>query len=233
MVLADDNFATIVAAVARGRVVFDNIRKFILFLLSCNASEVLIVFIGSFLIDKPVLLPLQLLWNNLITDGMPALALGVDPASSRIMNRPPRSASEGILTKRAQLGVLWQGALITAGCLGVYLWGEFFSPDHTHELGQTMLLTTMVLAQLLHSFSFRSKDRTIWSPNSLKNRWLITAFAGSLGAHLVILYVPAISRIFKTVPLAPEHWLAIAVAAVIPVVLIDLTKLLLARRATR
>jgi Ca2+-transporting ATPase len=230
MVLADDNFATIVIAVARGRVVFDNIRKFILFLLSCNVSEVLIVFFGSFLIDKPVLLPLQLLWNNLITDGMPALALGVDPESSRIMERPPRSASEGILTKRNQLMTGWQGFVITVACLGVYLWGEFYSPYHTYQLGQTMLLTTMVLTQLVHSLSYRSKDRSIFSLNSLKNRWLVAAIFGSLGAHLLILYIPAISRIFKTVPLGLQDWAAVLVAALVPIVIIDVTKVLVARR---
>jgi hypothetical protein len=103
MVLADDDFATIVTAIRFGRTVFGNIRKFILFLLSCNVSEVLIVFLGSFLIDKPVLLPLQLLWNNLVTDGLPALALGVDPASPRVMEQKPRSTKEGILTRPNQV----------------------------------------------------------------------------------------------------------------------------------
>jgi Ca2+-transporting ATPase len=232
MVLADDNFATIVTAVARGRAVYDNIRKFILFLLSCNVSEVLIVFIGSFLVDRPVLLPLQLLWNNLVTDGLPALALGVDPESSLIMERPPRSAAEGILTRANQAMVLWQGALITAGCLGVYMWGEYYTPGHTYQLGQTMLLTTMVLTQLVHSFSFRSKHRTLWSRGSLKNRWLVAAFFGSLGAHMLILYVPPIARIFKTVPLSAADWLAVGIAAFVPIVVIDVTKVIANRRAT-
>ncbi len=229
MVLADDDFATIVEAIRHGRIVFANIRKFILFLLSCNASEVLIVFIGSFLTANPVLLPLQLLWNNLVTDGLPALALGVDPGSPRVMDAPPRSAHEGILTRPNQRQVIVQGALITVGALGVYVWGEWFAPGHRYQLGQTMLLTTMVLTQLLHSISFRSTRRSIWSAESLRNRWLVLALAGSFAAHLVVLYAPAVSTIFKTVPLGLTDWGAVLVASAIPLVLMDAVKVLSAR----
>jgi Ca2+-transporting ATPase len=213
--------------------VFGNIRKFILFLLSCNVSEVLIVFLGSFLIDKPVLLPLQLLWNNLVTDGLPALALGVDPASPRVMEQKPRSADEGILTKPNQMQVLTQGALITAGALGVYVYGEYSMPNHSYQLGQTMLLTTMVLTQLVHSLSFRSTTRSLFTPESLKNRWLLLAIGGSFAAHLVVLYVPSISAVFKTVPLGVTEWGAVLVASVIPLAIIDAVKVLGAKRRIR
>jgi Ca2+-transporting ATPase len=231
MVLADDDFATIVTAVRFGRTVFANIRKFILFLLSCNVSEVLIVFLGSFLIDKPVLLPLQLLWNNLVTDGLPALALGVDPASPRAMEQSPRSAEEGILTKANQAQVLTQGALITAGALGVYVVGEWLMPNHSYQLGQTMLLTTMVLTQLLHSFSFRSTTKSLFSRESLKNRWLVLAAAASFAAHLAVLYVPPIAAVFKTVPLGPIEWGAVLVATLVPLTIIDVVKTTAARRS--
>jgi Ca2+-transporting ATPase len=230
MVLADDDFATIVTAIRFGRTVFGNIRKFILFLLSCNVSEVLIVFLGSFLIDKPVLLPLQLLWNNLVTDGLPALALGVDPASPRVMEQKPRSADEGILTKPNQAQVLTQGALITAGALGVYVYGEWFMPNHSYELGQTMLLTTMVLTQLLHSLSFRSSTRSLFTAESLRNRWLLLAIGGSFAAHLAVLYIPPVAAVFKTVPLGVTEWGAVLVASLVPLVVIDLMKVLAARR---
>jgi Ca2+-transporting ATPase len=231
MVLADDDFATIVTAIRFGRTVFANIRKFILFLLSCNVSEVLIVFLGSFLIDKPVLLPLQLLWNNLVTDGLPALALGVDPASPRAMEQSPRSAEEGILTKANQAQVLTQGALITAGALGVYVVGEWLMPNHSYQLGQTMLLTTMVLTQLLHSFSFRSTTKSLFSRESLGNRWLVLAAAGSFTAHLAVLYVPPIAAVFKTVPLGPIEWGAVLVATLVPLTIIDVVKTTAARRS--
>lgn len=230
MVLADDDFATIVTAVRFGRTVFANIRKFILFLLSCNASEVLIVFVGSFLIDKPVLLPLQLLWNNLVTDGLPALALGVDPASPRVMEQPPRSANEGILTRANQTQVIAQGALITVGALGVYIWGEWFMPQHSYQLGQTMLLTTMVLTQLLHSLSFRSSTRSVFGAESLRNRWLLLAVAGSFAAHLAVIYVPQIAKVFGTVPLGLEEWAAVAVASIVPLAAMDALKVISARR---
>ncbi len=231
MVLADDDFATIVEAVRHGRTVFANIRKFILFLLSCNVSEVLIVFLGSFLIDKPVLLPLQLLWNNLVTDGLPALALGVDPASPRVMEQPPRCADEGVLTKASQIQILAQGALITAGALGVYMVGEWLLPHHSYQLGQTMLLTTMVTTQLLHSFSFRSRTRSVFGPESLKNPWLLAAAGGSFLAHLAVLYVPPLAAVFKTVPLGALEWAAVLVASLVPLALIDLLKVTTARRA--
>jgi Ca2+-transporting ATPase len=230
MVLADDDFATIVTAIRFGRIVFGNIRKFILFLLSCNVSEVLIVFLGSFLIGRPVLLPLQLLWNNLVTDGLPALALGVDPDSAQVMEQKPRSVNEGILTRPNQIKVLVQGALITAGALGVYMYGEWFMPNHSYELGQTMLLTTMVLTQLLHSLGFRSSTRSLFTTESLQNRWLLLAIAGSFCAHLAILYVRPIAAVFKTVPLGAGEWVAVLVASLVPLAIIDALKVSGARR---
>ncbi len=232
MVLADDNFATIVEAVKLGRVVFENLRKFILFLLSCNMSEVLIVFTTALLAPVPALLPLQLLWINLVTDGLPALALGVDPGSPHVMDRPPRGAEESILTPRRQAQVLWQGALITVGALVLYLgveggWVPVDSPRHA----QTMLFTVVVLAQLLHSFSFRSETRSVFSAHSLKNRWLNLAFVGSMCLQMLVVYVPFLQRVFHTEPLGPEDWLAVLVAALIPMALIDLTKVALARRS--
>ena len=231
MVLADDNFATIVKAVHQGRVVFDNLRKFILFLLSCNASEVLIVFTTALLAPEPALLPLQLLWINLITDGLPALALGVDPASEGVMERKPRSADESILTSRRKAQLVWQGALITVGALLMYVGVErelvgVDSPQHA----QTMLFTTVVLAQLLHAFSFRSATRTVFSRESLKNKWLNLAFLGSMTLQLLVIYLPFTEKVFHTQPLGVYDWIAVVLAAMVPMVLIDITKVTLARR---
>ncbi len=231
MVLADDNFATIVEAVKEGRVVFDNLRKFILFLLSCNMSEVLIVFTTALLAPQPALLPLQLLWINLVTDGLPALALGVDPGSPRVMERTPRSAEESILTKQRQAQVLWQGALITAGALALYLfvragWVEVDGPEHL----QTMLFTTLVLTQLLHAFNFRSDTRSVFHAETLRNKWLNLAFVGSFALHLAVIYVPVLQSVFKTQPLGPHDWLDVLAAALVPIMLIDITKIVLARR---
>lgn len=231
MILADDNFATIVEAVRQGRIVFDNLRKFILFLLSCNMSEVLIIFTTALLAPEPALLPLQILWINLVTDGLPALALGVDPGSPRVMERSPRSADESILTRRRQLQVLWQGAFITSGALSMYLgvragWVDVDSPSHL----QTMLFTTLVLTQLLHAFNFRSETRSVFRAETLRNRWLNMAFVGSFTLHLLVIYVPLLQGVFKTEPLGPHDWLDVVVAALVPIALIDITKVLVAKR---
>jgi P-type Ca2+ transporter type 2C len=231
MVLGDDDFATIVEAVREGRAVFDNLRKVILFLLSCNVSEVLIVFTTTFFaVGGPVLLPLQLLWINLVTDGLPALALGVDPAEPGLMDRPPRSAAEGILVRRRQLQILWQGTLLTAAGLLVYLWADFFAPGHSAARAQTMLFTAIVLVQLLHAFSFRSVGRSIFSRASLENRWLLAALLGSMSLQLLVLYAPPLQAVFSTVPLTGLDWLAVAVSALLPIAVMDAVKVYRASR---
>ena len=234
MVLSDDNFATIVEAVRQGRSVYDNLRKFILFLLSCNMSEVLIVFTTALVAPEPALLPLQLLWINLVTDGLPALALGIDPGSPRVMDRPPRGADEAILTRRRMVQVVTQGALITVGALAMYLaveygWVAVDSARHA----QTMLFTTIVLAQLLHAFNFRSETRTVFRFETLKNKWLAAAFVGSVALQCMVIYTPVLQRLFKTQPLGLRDWVAVIAAALIPMVLIDVMKVVSARRRAR
>ncbi|HEY5506456.1 MAG TPA: calcium-translocating P-type ATPase, PMCA-type [Coriobacteriia bacterium] len=231
MVLADDNFATIVEAVRQGRVVFDNLRKFILFLLSCNISEVAIVFTTALLSPTPALLPLQLLWINLVTDGLPALALGVDPGSPRVMERSPRTSGESILTKRTRAQVIAQGLLITLGALAMYLGvasGLVAVDGPAHA--QTMLFTTIVLSQLLHAFNFRSQTRTVFSLDSLKNHWLVAAFIGSMALQVAVIYTPALQAIFRTQPLGIHDWLAVGIASMLPLVVIDTFKVIGARR---
>ena len=227
MVLADDNFATIVEAVRQGRAVFDNLRKFILFLLSCNISEVAIVFTTAMLSPQPALLPLQLLWINLVTDGLPALALGVDPGSASVMERAPRDPGESILSPRVLSRVVLQGVLITVGALVMYL-GVRFGLIHVDGVAhaQTMLFTTVVLSQLLHAFNFRSANRTVFRLASLRNRWLNAAFVGSMVLHAAVIYVPALQGLFHTQALGLHDWLAVIAAASIPLVLIDAIKLL-------
>ena len=230
MVLADDDFATIVEAVRQGRVVYDNIKKTVLFLLSCNISEVLIVFIPTFFVAGPALLPLQLLWNNLITDGAPALALGVDPPDRGLMDRAPRSANDDIVTRANQVQIVWQGGVLTAAGLAVFAWGDIGGgPSHNLEVARTMLFTTMMLGQLLHSLNFRVPDGTIWSRAALANRWLLAAIALPLAAQVAILYAPPLQRVFGTVALGPEQWAIVVVGAIIPVAIIDAVKVILAR----
>ncbi len=234
MVLSDDNFATIVEAVRQGRVVYDNLRKSILFLLSCNMSEVLIVFATALIAPQPALLPLQLLWINLVTDGLPALALGVDPGSPRVMDRPPRGPNESILNARRRVQVLAQGALITVGALAMYLgvrYGLVAVDGAQHA--QTMLFTTIVLSQVLHAFNFRSETRSVFRIETLRNRWLVAAFAGSMTLQALVIYVPALQDLFKTQPLGLRDWAAVILAAALPMALIDAIKVLGARRRAR
>ena len=233
MVLADDNFATIVRAVEEGRVVYDNLRKVILFLLSCNVSEVMVVFVTALLSPTAALLPLQLLWINLVTDGLPALALGVDPGERGIMDRSPRSASESILNRRRQFQVLWQGAIMTAGCLVLYYGIAPALPGMSPFVDRTMLFTTLVLTQLLHAFGFRSDTRTVWHANSLRNRWLVLGLVGSMMLQIVVIYLPQAQPIFKTEALSGIHWVAIIVTSLIAIALIDAIKLVIAARNAR
>jgi Ca2+-transporting ATPase len=225
MVLSDDNFATIVHAVEQGRTVFDNLRKVILFLLSCNMSEVLVVFVTALFSPDAALLPLQLLWINLVTDGLPALALGVDPGDPDVMDRAPRDSHESILNVRTQLGVASQGAVMTAACLALYYFVAPHLADHTPNLDRTMLFTALVLTQLLHAFDFRSPLRSVWHPRSLQNRWLVLGLLGSMALQSVVIYLPAAQSVFKTAPLSLVHWVAVAATAIVAIVVMDAGKL--------
>jgi len=233
MVLSDDNFATIVHAVEQGRVVFDNLRKVILFLLSCNMSEVLVVFVTAFFSPAAALLPLQLLWINLVTDGLPALALGVDPGDSGVMDRAPRNSEESILSVSRQLQIVWQGAVMTGACIALYYFVAPMLPGMNPNVDRTMLFTALVLTQLLHAFSFRSETRSIWHPASFENRWLVRGLIGSMALQCVVIYLPAAQSVFKTAALSPVHWISVVAASVAAIALLDVTKLLTAARGRR
>jgi Ca2+-transporting ATPase len=230
LVLADDDFATIVHAVELGRVVYDNLRKVILFLLSCNMSEVLVVFLTALLSPATALLPLQLLWINLVTDGLPALALGVDPSEAGVMDRPPRDARESILSAGAQLQIVWQGAVMTATALALYYAVAPAIPGTTPAAARTMLFTALVLTQLLHAFDFRSTGGTVWHARSLSNRWLVLSLCGSMVLQAAIIYIPALSGIFKTAPLSALQWVAVLGTGLLSVAVMDASKLLAAHR---
>ena len=233
LVLADDDFATIVHAVELGRIVYDNLRKVILFLLSCNISEVLVVFTTALFSPTTALLPLQLLWINLVTDGLPALALGVDPSERGVMDRPPRDPSESILSARRQTRLVWEGLVMTASALGLYYAVAPHMSQTSADQARTMLFSALVLTQLLHAFDFRSASETVWHPDSLKNGWLVASLLGSMTLQAAIIYVPALSGIFKTAPLTAIQWAAVLGAALLSVAIMDATKVLSHRRAAR
>jgi Ca2+-transporting ATPase len=228
MVLADDNFATIVAAVEDGRAIFANIRKFLRYLLSSNIGEVMTMFFGVVLAGfiglsategGGVVLPLlatQILWINLVTDGAPALALGLDPADANTMNEPPRPKGEGVLTPRMWGGILLVGAVMALGTLIVLdasLPGGLIEGSGTTSYGQTMAFTTLVLFQLINVFNARSDERSAFE-GLFVNPWLWAAIGLSLLLHAAVLYIPVLQEAFSTTSLSAKDWLiCVAVAS--------------------
>ena len=229
IVLADDDFATIVAAVEEGRAIFDNIRKFLRYLLSSNIGEVLTMFFGVLLADyiglqaegSAVVLPLlatQILWINLVTDGPPALALGVDPADEGLMHRPPRPAGEGVITPRMWRGIAFVGVVMAAGTLFVLdasLPGGLVDGSGDLRYAQTMAFTTLMLFQLFNVLNARSDERSAFA-HLFTNRWLWGAIGLSLALQVLVVYVPALQRAFGTVGLSAADWLrCVAVASAV------------------
>lgn len=223
MVLADDNFATIVSAIEQGRTVFNNLKKVILFLLSCNMSEVLIISLTSFFSPHAALLPLQILWINLITDGLPALALGVDPAEDDVMRRKPRDASEPILSTKSWTQIIWQGLVLS---IFPIILGYVIGPrlGVSPEASRTMLFTTLVFSQLLHSLNFRSLNHSVFHKETLRNKWLLLAIAGSVILQLILIYTPAAEKLFRVTPLTGIEWLAVLGVTFATIIVLDLSE---------
>jgi Ca2+-transporting ATPase len=226
VVLTDDNFATIVAAVEEGRAVFDNIRKFLRYLLSSNIGEVMTMFFGVLLAKRiglqaetgGVVLPLmatQILWINLVTDGAPALALGVDPADEGVMNRPPRPRHEGVITRQMWIGILFVGTIMAVGTLLVLdgsLPGGLIHGSGDMRYAQTMAFTTLMMFQLFNAFNARSDEQSAFHM-FFRNSWLWAAVTLSLVLHIGVIYVPFLQRAFSTVPVHFTDWIFCAVVA--------------------
>jgi Ca2+-transporting ATPase len=220
VVLTDDNFATIVAAVEEGRAIFDNIRKFLRYLLSSNIGEVMTMFFGVLLAKviglRPegdvIVLPLlatQILWINLVTDGAPALALGVDPADAGLMNRLPRPRSEGVITGRMWVGIFFVGVIMATGTLlllDASLSGGLIEGCGNMRYAQTMAFTTLVMFQLFNVFNARSDEHSAFH-GLLHNPWLWGALGLSLALQVAVIYVPLLQKAFSTVSLSFGDWL--------------------------
>jgi Ca2+-transporting ATPase len=228
MVLADDNFATIVGAVEEGRRIYDNIRKAIQFLLSSNMSEVLSIF-ASTMLGFTLLRPVHLLWINLVTDCFPALALGMEKAEKNIMRRPPRSASDGVFAGGMGFDVAYQGVVLTLITLAAYFIGHFMetgvweianSPD-----GTTMAFLTLSMAEIFHSFNMRSQRGSLFTVKGM-NWGLILAGIASLMCTTVVIEVGFLARAFGFEQISfSEYAVALALAvSIIPIV--ELVKLI-------
>jgi Ca2+-transporting ATPase len=226
MVLLDDNFATIVAAVREGRVVYDNIRRFIKYLLTCNVSELAVMLFGPLLGMPLPLQPLQILWMNLVTDGLPALALGVEPAEADVMRRPPLAATESIFGRGMAPFIVVLGAFASLVSVAVGLLAFLGGDAHW----QTLLFTTLVFTQLAMGLAMRSEQQALWTLGLGSNRAMLGAVALTVVLQLAVAYIPALQTIFGTTAMPAEDLLIAVAAALLVLVAVETWKAALRQR---
>jgi Ca2+-transporting ATPase len=239
MVLMDDNFASIVNAVEEGRGVYDNIRKFVAFLLSCNSGEVIAMFVASLIfLDPeymPFLLPVHLLWMNLVTDGLPALALGVEPIEPNIMERPPNDPKEPPVTRRTAVRLLSMGGFFALSALLSFVLVDVLDlsggQGDAVQHARTVALCTMVFSQLFFAFSARSQTLTIRQLGLLTNRKMLMAVGVSIALQLAVVYLPGLSDAFRTAQLGWEEWALILPISLTALVMNEAWKIVAAHRA--
>ena len=225
VILTDDNFATIVNAVEEGRIIFSNIKKFVFFLLSCNIGEILLVFTSILLGWEVPLLPIQLLWLNLVTDSFPALALGVEPAEPNIMKQKPRDTKEGILDKAMYGGIVFQAVAISGACLLAYYLGvQKYGIIENLPRIRTIVFATLITAELLRAFSSRSQDYTLFKIGFFSNKTMNKAVLVSFALTIVVLYIPFLNGIFHTVPLSAADWVNVLSLSFIPLIMGEIYK---------
>ena len=223
VILTDDNFATIVGAVEEGRRIYDNILKAMQFLLSANVGEVLLIFIASiFNIGNP-LTPILILWINLVTDSLPALALSMDPAENDIMTRQPRDPRKGFFSRGMIWRIIYQGATIGLISLAAYMIGV---RDGGQPLGQTMAFAVLGFSQFFHIRNLHSNRRSSFSTSIFSNKPLLGAIFISALLLLAVLMIPAVRDIFGVVVMDPMHWIYVGVLSLVPIVVVELVKLM-------
>jgi Ca2+-transporting ATPase len=215
MVLSDDNFATIVSAVEEGRKIYANIRKCVQFLLSCNLGEIVAIFLGT-LMGWTVLLPIHILWVNLITDTLPALALGMEKAEKDVMNTPPRDAKASFFSDGVGHSILFRGFFLGLITLSTYWYGE---THYNHQVAMTMAFATLGLIQLAQSINTRSNDKSVFKIGFFSNPYLNGAILISAFLQVSIIVIPGLNNLFKVVSLSPGQWGVVLMASfsIIPV----------------
>lgn len=224
LILTDDNFATIVEAVREGRGIYDNIRKAVHFLLSSNIGEILTIFVAMLLGWAAPLLPIQLLWVNLVTDSLPAIALGMEPAEENIMERPPRKNTGSLFGDGLGGRILLEGVMI--GVLALLAFGighVYFDQENGYAVGRTMAFAVLSLSQLVHAFNMRGEGSLGKLP-FCSNKWLLMAFVVGVALQCVVIMMPPLAGIFQAVPLNGEQWLLTAALALAPLPLVELEK---------
>jgi Ca2+-transporting ATPase len=230
MVLTDDNYASIVAAIEQGRVIYSNIRKFVYYLLSCNLAEIAIIFLGTLFTRSSPLTAIQLLWLNLVTDGAPALALGTEKGDPDIMSQPPRPPSEPITNRFMQIGIAAQTIAITVTTMAVYLFGYRNYPTQS-GLATTMAFVTLSLAELPLAYTARSERFSLLKIGPFSNRNMNLAVLSSFLLMMSVVYIPFLQPVFNTVPLGWTQWKLILPMVILPSIAAELIKFIFRRRA--
>ncbi|RDW17894.1 calcium-translocating P-type ATPase, SERCA-type [Oceanobacillus chungangensis] len=222
LVLMDDNFATIKEAIHEGRNIYENIRKFIRYLLASNVGEILVMLFAMLLALPLPLVPVQILWVNLVTDGLPAMALGLDKPENDVMKRTPRNPKEGIFARGLGYKIISRGILIGLVTLIAFMLSYQYNPDNL-IYAQTVAFTTLVMAQLIHVFDCRS-DHSVFSRNPFENIYLVLAVISSLLLLLVVIYWPPMQPVFHTTALSLRDWMFVGAISAIPTVLFGFRK---------
>jgi len=220
MILTDDNFASIVGAVEEGRRQYENIQKFVRYLLSSNVSEIVTILVNILLGGPLILLPVQILWMNLVTDGMTAVALGLEPVEKGIMERPPRYPWEPILNRLGIIQVLLIGAYMGAGTL--WLFHHYLNSGHENSvaLAQTVAFTGLILLKKANVFNFRSLREPLPVIGLFSNPWLLLAWIANVGLQVCAVYAPFLQKALHTVPLGLADWCRVlAIAAPVFIVI--------------
>ncbi len=230
MVLTDDNFKTIVSAIGEGRNIYANIRKAILFLLSCNAGEIIAIF-GAICVGwVPPLLPIHILWVNLITDVLPALALGMDPGDPDVMKAKPRNPDESLFANGGAKFTILNGLLIGAITLAAYQIGEALhplaDPGAVNAHAQTMAFIVLSVSELVHAFNLRNKDKSIFQIGVFSNLYLIGALIVGIILQNAVILIPGIAKVFKVTALTLEDWGIVTLFALVPLTVNEIAKLI-------
>jgi Ca2+-transporting ATPase len=232
MVLTDDNFASIVAAIEQGRIIYSNIRKFVYFLLACNVGEILIIF-GAMLFGMPIpLRPVHLLWLNLVSDGAPALALGMEKGDKDIMKHPPRPPKEPVINRDMAIGI---GVIAVVDALAILtvFWLALQRYPTSLEAAQTVAFVTLCVSELVRAFTARSEYNSIFSIGVFSNKWMVWAVSASLLLVLVVVYVPFLQPFFDTVPLTLDDWLMMLPFFFASAIAMELLKFFFRRRSAK
>lgn len=226
MVLTDDNFSTIVKAVEEGRGIFDNIKKAAHFLISSNIGEIIVIFISILLGHPTPLLPIQLLWINLVTDSLPAMALGMEKPEKNIMSRKPKDTNSSMFERSAVFNIIIEGCLI--GCLSLlaFVMGQFMFADSSLAVARTMAFSVLGISQLVHAFNMRS-EQSLFKIGIFSNKKMIHSFLICLALQVSVISIPLLTTIFKTTPLSLHQWLTVISLSLVPLIAVEIEKAVL------